>query len=360
MKILYLANIRLPTQKAHGVQIMKTCEAMARNGAEVTLCVTGRHTDVNEDPFTYYKVLQNFNIVYGYCPNLVAFGRIGFILMNIIFSQSAAHFVWKVKPDIVYSRDAFLLFDQWLWPQKKVLEVHDGKWGMMYRLMKISGIVAISNGLKHFYSKKGIKNIVVAHDAVDLKEFETNEKADLGLRNDRKVVMYIGHLYGWKGLDSFLGASSYVNEAQFVVIGGTEKEVNDLKIKYPNVIFLGYKPYNELPQNQKAADILVIPNSGKSDISRLYTSPLKVFSYMTSGVPIVASDLPSLREILNDDNAYFAEADSALSFAERIRYVLEHRDEALLKAKKAQEDVRQYSWDNRAKTIVSFLNDQLI
>ncbi len=37
MKILYIANIRLPTEKAHGIQIMKMCEAFAHAGAEVEL-----------------------------------------------------------------------------------------------------------------------------------------------------------------------------------------------------------------------------------------------------------------------------------------------------------------------------------
>ncbi len=355
MKITYLANIRLPTKKAHGIQIMKTCEALARNGAEVSLVVTGRKTDVSEDPFLYYKVEKNFNIYYAYCPDLVSWGRVGFFLMNVIFSQSCAHYVWKLKPDIVYSRDSFLLLDQWLWPQNKVLEVHDGVWSLVNRLMRISGIVAISNGLKNFYSQKGIKKIVVAHDAVDLKEFETNDVADLGLSNDKKNVMYIGHLYGWKGLDAFLGAAKYVPQAQFVVIGGTDEEVNKLKTVHTNVKFLGYKPYNELAKNQKAADVLVIPNSGKSDISRLYTSPLKVFSYMTSGVPIVASDLPSLREILNENNAYFAEPDNAQSFGKAIQEVLDNPELAKKKAEQALIDVQNYTWDNRTKTILDFL-----
>jgi len=360
MKITYLANIRLPTQKAHGIQIMKTCGALADQGVDVTLFVTSRQTDIVANPFEYYRVKENFKIVYGYCPNLVRFGRVGFVLMNIIFSQSCAYYVWKNNPDIVYSRDAFLLFDQILWRQRKIYEVHDGQWNLVLRFIRLSGIVAISQGLKNFYEKKGFRNILVAHDAVDLKEFEAKEKADLGINTDKKIVMYIGHLYGWKGLDSFLGASLKLPEYQFVVIGGTDKEVDKMSKEYTQVSFLGYKPYNELVKNQNVADVLVIPNSGKSDISRLYTSPLKVFSYMTSGVPIVTSDLPSLREILNEDNAYFAEPDNADSFAKVIKEVFDNYDKAKAKAQKARLDVNKYTWENRAKSIISFLNDLLV
>ena len=60
MKILYLAQIRLPTEKAHGIQIMKTCEAFAEQGAEVVLVVPSHRGDIRQDPFEYYRVKRNF------------------------------------------------------------------------------------------------------------------------------------------------------------------------------------------------------------------------------------------------------------------------------------------------------------
>jgi len=353
MKILYLAQIRLPTEKAHGIQIMKTCEAFAEQGAEVVLVVPSHRGDIRQDPFEYYRVKRNFKIKYMYCPDLIRFGKFGFTIMNIWFSQFCAHYVWKQHPDIVYSRDYFLLFDQWIFPHKKIWEIHDGIWNICIDKMRIAGIVTISQGLKEFYEKKGKKDIVVAHDAVDLDEFNTLEKPDFTIPDGEKIVMYIGHLYGWKGTDTLLAAAQYIN-GKVVIIGGAEHEVKKLQKEYPHVMFKGYIPYTELPKNQKVADVLVIPNSGKSDISRLYTSPLKVFAHMTSGVPIVASDLPSLREILNDSNSFFAEADSPKSFAEKINYVLSHHGEAVAKAQKAIQDVQQYSWHNRAKIILDF------
>lgn len=353
MNILYLAQIRLPTEKAHGIQIMKTCEAFTTNGAKVTLLVPSQRGDIQTDPFTYYNVERNFKIIQVYCPDLVRFGKFGFILMNIWFSQICSVYTWKIKPDVVYSRDYFLLLDQYLLPFKKVWEVHDGLWNNFIKYMKVDGIVTISQGLKNFFKEHGKKNIIVAHDAVDLSEFNTQEKSDLDLPANEKIIMYIGHLYGWKGTDTLLAASKEI-KGKLVIIGGVDHEVRKLQKEYPHVIFKGYIPYTELPKNQKRADLLVIPNSGKSDISRLYTSPLKVFAHMASGVPILASDLPSLREILNDSNAYFAEADDAQSFAEKINYVLDHQGEATTKAQKAFQDVRQYTWENRAKIILDF------
>ncbi len=355
MKVLYIANIRLPTEKAHGIQIMKTCEALAKIGHQVTLVVTNRKSGINDDVFSYYKVQKSFSIIKSYSPELLHFGKIGFMIMSFVFAQTSSRFVWKIKPDIVYSRDYSVLLNQWLWPQKKIWEVHDGLWNFLIRLAKIDGIVAISNGLRDFYERRGKKNIVVARDAVDLSEFEVSGKSGLDLPRDKKIAMYIGHLYGWKGANTFLEASRILKDVQFVVIGGTDKELVDLKGNYPNVIFAGYRPYNELPLHQKRADVLVIPNSAKSDISKHYTSPLKVFAYMTSGVPIVASDLPSIREVLNEENAYFAKPDDPQSFADVIKKALEEGGESIKKAENAKRDVRMYTWDNRAKIIADFL-----
>ncbi len=345
MNIAYLANIRLPTEKAHGVQIMKTCEAFARHGAKVTLIVSSRNRTIQQDPFAYYNVKRNFDVRYVYCPELFFLGKIGFFLMNIWFSQMAAHLVWKIRADVVYSRDYFLLFDQWLWPQKKVWEVHDGVLNPIIKLMRISGIVAISQGLKNFYERKGFKKIFVAHDAVDLAEFSVT----VPRKNPEKTVMYIGALYGWKGVDTLLKTDI---QAKLVIIGKADQAI---KAKYPHVHFLGEKPYTELPFHQQQADVLVVPNSGKSDISKYFTSPLKVFAHMTSGVPIVASDLPSLREVLNEGNAFFAEADNPASFSKTINYVLNNAEEAKKRAEQAKTDVLRYSWDNRAASILHFL-----
>jgi len=59
MKLIYLANIRMPTEKAHGVQIMKMCEAFSENGVSVDLIVSERG-DAKKDPFQYYGVKNNF------------------------------------------------------------------------------------------------------------------------------------------------------------------------------------------------------------------------------------------------------------------------------------------------------------
>ena len=76
---------------------------------------------------------------------------------------------------------------------------------------------------------------------------------------------------------------------------------------------------------------------------------------MASGRPIIASDLPSIREILNDKNCIFFQAGDFYDLSDKINYVLNNKEEARVKAGQANRDVLKYSWDKRAEKILKFI-----
>ena len=81
MKLIYIDNARIPTEKAHGVHIMKMCEALANIKIEeqsltVELIVPKRINKIKENPFNYYDVEKNFKIKKIPCIDLSFFGRI--------------------------------------------------------------------------------------------------------------------------------------------------------------------------------------------------------------------------------------------------------------------------------------------
>jgi glycosyltransferase involved in cell wall biosynthesis len=114
-------------------------------------------------------------------------------------------------------------------------------------------------------------------------------------------------------------------------------------------------PHSDIPLYLKSANVLILPNSAKQDISRLYTSPLKLFEYMASGVPIVASDIQSLREVLSENSTFFFEADNPESLAQKILYVVNHEAESCEKAAVAKNAVEEYTWESRSKKILDFI-----
>ncbi len=367
MRLVYLANMRLPTERAHGVQVMKMCEAFSKAGLEVLLVTPRRFTKIKTDPFEYYNVKKNFGMLKLPVLDLIP---LDYLLGNFAFWVEAFTFLFCAKIYLLF-KDYELLYtrEEWagLFFKNFVLEIHTlpERVKNFHRSVwrRAAALITITRHLKNRLAQNGVPEgkILAAPDGVGLGEFSvriSKEEARraLGLPLDKKIVMFIGLFDAWKGYKTILEASKFFPpEAQLVMMGGRERQIAALRPKYPEVIFAGYLPYNALPRNQLAADVLVIPNSAKYEISKYHTSPLKVFAHMASGVPMVASDLPSLREILDESSAFFVPPDDPEALAEGIVKVLSDKVLSNRISAKARQDAQKYTWENRAGDILGFI-----
>lgn len=372
MKILYISNQRIPTEKAYGLQIAKMCEALADLGQEVTLLVPTRRNSIKEDIFDYYNVRRNFKLKRVWAPDWYLPGRLDRLAFEIKMFFSAfilAWSVWRGQYDIIYSRDEWPLWFLSFCRRNLYFEAHkfSGYKKFIYQKLKRTKLVVITKGLEQDFRRFGFKNILVASDGVDLEEFslsisqeEARKKTSLPL--DKKIIMYTGHLYDWKGVDVLIEAMPDLPEGcLLVLVGGTKEDLTiySRKIKdlglASKIFLLGWWPHRQIPYFLKAADVLVLPNKAGDPISERYTSPLKLFEYLASGRPIVASDLPSLREILNENNAILVKPGDAQALAEGIKLVLSDKVLAIRISQKALENVKRYSWRERTKNILNFI-----
>ncbi len=372
MKIKYITNVRIPTSRAQGYAIMKMCEEFVKQEADLELIVPNRqNNESTEDPFTYYGIKNRFPIRKIKSIDLLgpyeAFGKLFYWIDMLSFLISLRFKKALTKRGILYTRDYLipLVFSK---KDFICLELHDiPKSGLFFSyLIKRPKIIFVLNRfIKEELVKRGVtaKKIYISPSGVDIKSFDTNiSKAGarkvLDLPQDKKVIMYIGLLDEWKGYKTLLEVSNLLDDTyKVVIVGGFENQLNILKKEYPKVIFTGFRQHSELASNQKAADVLVIPNSAKYDISKYYTSPLKVFTHMLSGVPIVASDLPSIREVLNEKNAVFAKPDTPESFKEAIEKILRDDELSCAIIAQAKKDVEQYSWTKRAEKILAVIKE---
>lgn len=360
MKLLYLANARMPTEKAHGAQIVKNCEAFANLGHDVTLVVPWRFNKLSrENPFDYYGVEKNFQVARLPSLDLVRFGRLGFIIQTLTFTLSCFIYALLSRAQVYYSREHIVLWPISFIKSNLIWEPHDGKWNFMVAgVAKRAGkIAAITHGVKNYLVERGVKaeKVLVAPDGIDPNDFANPEsraeaRKRLGIDANAKVAMYLGHLHEWKGYRTLLEASKLLPDIKIVLSGGSEKQLTELHRQYPEVKFLGVTPYRDLANNQQAADVLVVPNTAREAISEHFTSPLKVFAHMTSEVPIVASDLPSLREVLNEQNAILVTPDNPEALAKGITGAISSPGEIAREAKKNVED---YTWAKRAREIMN-------
>lgn len=370
MKILYIANIRLPTEKAHGIQIMKTCEAFAKAGIEIELVVPTRHNKLTANPFSYYGVPENlFKIITLRVPDPIKYGRLGFLVSSIWFSERARWCRSFWTADIIYSRDALVLMQYLLLGRRIVFEAH-AKPSFVARIVARHSyrVVVISQALREVYVAVGIpaERITVAPDAVDEHLFETvplkNEAREiLELPQFQHIVVYTGHLYARKGADTLAEAATHIPEALFVFVGGTIEDIAQFRKQWgsqENIRIVGHVAPERVPFYLRAADVLVIPNSGTSEDTARFASPMKLFEYMASGTPIIASDVPSIREVLGDQEAFFVEADSPAALAKSVASVFAQEDEAHEKAVSAQRKAREYTWSTRVARIHAAIHPQ--
>ena len=209
----------------------------------------------------------------------------------------------------------------------------------------------------------------VAPDGVDFKIFDISVSKDearnrLNLPQGKKILGYCGRFKTMgedKGfLDILESLKFFSNDVIFVAMGGKPKDVEsyqkiarDIGVS-EQAFFRGHEIQETVALYQKAFDVLLMPFP-KTTHYMYYMSPMKMFEYMAGKRPIVASDLPSVREVLNESNAVIVEPGNPESLAVGIKRVLD--DEALAQkiSEQAYEDAKKYKWDERAEKILDFI-----
>jgi len=378
MRMLYITSGRLPTEKAHGYQIVKMCEMFASLGIDVKLVSPKRRNDITEDVYSFYDIPRTFSHALvsflDFSRTLPFLRQVGFFLNSVSFLLRLLFFPIP-KGRVIYTRDIFVSFLYTRVLKKKVIfECHNiPQKRIFFRLCvaKCAMIVCNSRGTKEaLISILLHPSIHAAPNGYDPETFDRvaghnrqDVRRELNLPLEKFLVVYTGHLYAWKGIDTVVEAAAECADPniRFVIVGGTQKDVRVYRErvriqKIQNITFLGHKPKKDIPSYLMAADALLLPNSAKTTESVLYTSPIKLFEYMAAGIPVIASDMPSIRSVLSSENAFFFSPDDRNSLLQKIFYVRDHKEESGKKALQATRDVSPYTWRNRAEKISHYIN----
>jgi glycosyltransferase involved in cell wall biosynthesis len=381
MKLLYITNSRIPTEKAHGINIVETCNAFSKANIEIILVLPKRHNIIKKDTFSYYGIGKTFKIKYLRVFDFVRYGFLGFWVTQISFIIALLFQRWNKKEYIIFTRDEWTGWILALCGYKVFYDMHGFpvKWlNLWQRSMKrMTGIICTNKWKMEQCNKFfniNSNDMVIARNGfnsilfdIPLEKKEARKK--LQLPQDKKIIMYTGHLYDWKGVDIVAQVASLAKDWLFIFVGGSKEEVEKFAEKYylcNNILILGQKLHKSIPLYLWAADVLVLPNSRRSISSRLEvysqydTSPIKMFEYMASNRPIVASRLSSICEVLNEDNSVLVDADNLNELFSGLQKIIGDEKFAKKIANQALDDVRQYAWDKRALKIINFINKKNI
>lgn len=370
MKIIYISYSNIPSREANSIHVMKMCQAMALNGHNVMLFAPHKkivyEKDIN-DLYDFYGVKNCFEIKKISC--LPIKGK------SYIYSFFAAMNARKIKPDLVYTRITAGSYFSSIFKIPNVLELHEPLnhlfdlffFKRLIRSNKLKRCIVISEALKKYYIRNypEIANLIlVVPDAAD--PVGGNIKP-IKIENPQKklLVGYTGNLYKGRGMEIVLKLAQRCSWAEFHIIGGTEEDIsywNERFSNLNNVILHGFVPQKEVYCYALACDVLLAPyqravstKRAKSDIAK-WMSPLKIFEYMSTGKVIIASNLPVLREILNNNNALFATPENVDEWEivlTKVRDNPELREQLGSQAKMDFE--KKYTWNKRAKKVLQEL-----
>ena len=151
----------------------------------------------------------------------------------------------------------------------------------------------------------------------------------------------------------------------FFVFGGQEKDILKYKKKneLANLIFAGHLPFKDVQLVMSLMDVLLMPYqksvsvSLKSVDTASWMSPMKMFEYMSVGLPIISSDLPVLNEILtHKHNSLLVKPDDVFEWSVALNQLKESQDLSNTIGQNAYKDFKKnYTWELRAKKMINSL-----
>ncbi|MGE0449666.1 MAG: glycosyltransferase family 4 protein [Vicinamibacterales bacterium] len=373
MKLAYLSISKIPSREANSVHVMKMCQAFAHLGHEVTLVAPdvrlGLEPDV-ADPYRFYGVEPVFAMrkvpwrsfkgrgyAYGWEAGRTA-RRMG---VDAAFGRSLHACVVAAGSGVPTTFDAHM---------PTFLRQADQRW-LFERMIRTAAFrrLAVNCGALGRAALGELpelaNRIVVAHNGADPVSNATGP-ADLGDTRGRPQIGYVGHLYQGKGFEIVRELAARVPSADFHVVGGDHTSVAQLRADATvpgNVRLHGFVPPAQVDSLTLAFDVVLAPyqvevRTAGGGETAAWTSPLKVFGYMAAGKPILCSDLPVLREVIEHGrNGVLLPPSDAAAWAAALRDLIGNPSErARLGAAARTGFLSRHTWQQRASRVLEGLS----
>ena len=391
-KMCYIMPIRLPTEKAHGLQIVQNCEAFADAGYTVELWVARRWQTADlravDDVFEHYGIRENFTIRHLPTLDLMPLDRFSKRLSRPLFFVMLATFLLSVilralftRAEVFFSRDASTLFLlSWLKPKHQLAyEAHAysksgrGAWLQSQVVRRVGSVIAITPKLREDLIDYGAEpaRVIVAHDGIRAERFtdlpsQAEARQELGWSQDAFIVGYVGRLHTMgmdKGVGTLISAVKQVDTVTLALVGGPDEtaeshyqawvqsgETEDRFIK------VGQVSPKVIPLYLRAFDVCVMPRPWLEHYA-YYTSALKLFEYLASGRALIATDLPAVVHVVtHGETAWIIPPSDVDALAEAIRHLQADDELREQLGKHGYELVMQeYTWATRAERILQLI-----
>ena len=369
-KILFAFENCLPSQQADAEVFVTTANYLAPLVSKSWLHVPmSRSADRNAN-----ERLAGMPVLRAYAPARPAALRHLFCGLTLVLRREFR------QADLVYTRNLWVAWMAILFGQRVAFD-HYRPWPdqipplqfWIFRLMSGPRFlinICHSDYTRHKYLALGVAagKLRTIRNGFEPARFaspvsvETAKRA-LGVPDGRKTVVYTGRLNHKKGLGLVIEAARLLPEILFVLVGSAgDGPIEAASRDADNIRIVKWQSSETLARIIFAADVLLIPPSGAPlAVFGSTVLPLKLFSYMASGRPILAGDTADVREVLrHGDNAFLCRPDSVDALVAGLLALTRDATLADRLGAAAFADSRGLTWSARAERIVGVVEGRLL
>ena len=296
-------------------RVKKVCEYLVKHNFDVTL--VGRKLPESSDlPLLAYKTKRfplwfkkGFMFYATYNIRLflyLLFHRADVLVANDLDTLYANHWARKFKRNCRLIYDAHEYFTGVPELVEKPRVQRFWKWIERRTVPKTDKMYTVNESIAGLYKKEYPREIFVVRNIADSKNLVFNKtRKDLGLPADQRIVIFQGAgINIQRGAEEMIDAIQLVDGAVLVFVGGGDV-INELKEKVrvknlgEKILFFDKRPYAEM-MNFTAVSDLGVSLDKDTNVNYRYSLPNKIFDYIHAGIPLLVSDLPEVRKIIDE------------------------------------------------------------
>jgi glycosyltransferase involved in cell wall biosynthesis len=366
MKILLLAPQPFYTQRGTPIAIRNLTSVLGGAGHQIDLLTYPGGSDIeleNTRILRLWKIPLIGEVPVGFSIQKLAYDFLMFfaVFWKVLFNrydvihavEESVYIALIFAPlkgsKVIYDMDSSMadqLLEKWSWldSARGFLVWFEGL-AVKYSTRVIAVCQALVDKAQSYGSNTPIDLLTDTVLEIDNDNGDQAEELRPLIPDDHQLLLYVGNLEHYQGVDMVIEAMVEVNsKVSFLVIGGIPEDIrrcqklaDKLKVDH-QIHFTGPRPVQLLQEYLEQADCLISPRT------KGVNTPMKIYSYLGAGVPVIATDIASHTQVLTERNACLVDPDSA-SIASGVNKVINDQDyakEIAIQARKDADELYSY------------------